>query len=108
MLYQSHTLRFSPFRAKLVSFTTSKLPGACHPPHRLNGLTHRHLGSFSMFLTHFLVLLTSSFDIIMKPLKDVRHVEVVFHHPRPIRNAIRNQSPSRLVEVNLAKHPTSA
>src|SRR5271170_4133911 len=61
-----------------------------------------------MLLNQFLMLLTPRFDIVVQPLKDIRQVEIIVCHPRPVSEAVRNERPVRLQEINLARTKTKS
>src|SRR5271163_4876252 len=81
----------------------SQLPSNGHLPHPLNRLINSQLAPFSMLLDQFLMPLTPRFDIVVPPLKDITQVEIIVRHPRPIAEAVRNERPIWLLEINLAR-----
>jgi hypothetical protein len=54
-----------------------------------------------MLFNQFLPFLTPHFEVVVQPLEDVSHAEVILRHARTIRNNIRNDSSIRLVEIDL-------
>lgn len=89
-------LRVSVFCCLLVQLALRR-----HSPHSLDGLVHRHLCHFSMFLEQFLMLLATLLHIFMSPLETVRHVQVVIGETRAVRNGVRDKRPGWLPKVDL-------
>jgi hypothetical protein len=56
-----------------------------------------------MLLDQFRMLRAAQLDVVMQPLKDVRHVEIVIRHARPVGDDIRDECAVWLVEVDLPK-----